>query len=54
MATAQRVLALYQEKYFDFNLRHFQATAGSSRRCKEPDWWPAESSEDRFAGADHL
>jgi hypothetical protein len=23
MATAQRVLALYQEEYFDFNLRYF-------------------------------
>ena len=63
MQTAERVLALYGETYFDLSMRHFHeklreeyeielssATRGSSRHCKERDWWPGARNAGLIAG----
>src|SRR5689334_24957236 len=60
METAERVLALYRDQYFDLNVRHFHeklreqegirlSYSWVNRRCKAPDWWRARRSEDRIA-----
>jgi hypothetical protein len=55
MAVLERVLQLYREKYFDFNLRHFHEKLGSEPRsgsaiaggkacCRAPGWWRGDAS----------
>src|SRR5215469_16552254 len=58
--TVERVLGLYREQYFDFNVRHFHEKLQAehdirlsyswvNRRCKGPGWWRAERSGDHTA-----
>src|ERR1700692_1556572 len=39
MAVLERVLELYREKYFDFNLRHFHEKLGSEHQIGLSDSW---------------
>ena len=53
-ATVEKVLALYREKYFDLNVRHFHEKLREQHgvelsytwvkpACKEPGWWRASA-----------
>ena len=56
-ATVEKVLALYREKYFDFNVRHFheklqaQHEIDLSYTCKGPGWWGDSGSGESIASA---
>ena len=61
METAEEVLRLYREVYFDLNIRHFHeklgdkhqiklSTVGCSWRCRERGWWQSGASAGRIAG----
>jgi hypothetical protein len=62
METAERVLALYRDTYFDLNMRHFHENLRDEHRIRlsygwvkqalqgAPDWWRAARSADRIAG----
>src|SRR5205085_1563589 len=60
METAEEVLRLYQETYFDLNMRHFHeklrdehkivvSTRGYSRPCRARVWWRSGASGGRTA-----
>ncbi len=62
METAEHVLRLYRETYFDLSIRHFHEKLREehaielsytwvSRRCKERVWWRAARSGARIGGA---
>ena len=62
METAEEVLRLYREIYFDLNMRHFheklrdEHNIGLSYTCvqqalQEPGWWPRSARGERI-GAD--
>jgi hypothetical protein len=63
METAERVLALYRDTYFDLSVRHFHEKLGEEHaielsytwvkqaRCKEPGWWRDARSAVRIDGA---
>jgi len=57
----EKVLALYREKYFDWNVRHFHEKLGEQhamdlsytwvKSCKGPGWWRASDSAGCIASA---
>lgn len=60
LATAEEVLRLYREEYFDLNIRHFHeklqeehaielSTHGCSKHCRELGWWRSGISGDHTA-----
>jgi hypothetical protein len=61
MATVEKVLRLYREQYFDFNVKHFtersmpssSATAGSRRRCRRRAWWPGSANAGGTVNSGH-
>ena len=62
LETAEKVLALYQETYFDLSVRHFHEKLKSGhdirvsyswvkQALQGPGWWPSERSADCTGGA---